>query len=169
MERTPISWIEAEPDRVELEKCEMADRAPEMAWREGEELPNGGFEGLAPEWPFARDPPEKLDKLTEGKQLSVQVRFFEGYPAQPPRLFALDPEPSVEERLREEVHVNGDGSICLILHPSDWSSSECAVELVTKASGWFLEYLAVGRGLIGAMSPAGMFASTELDAKIEEL
>lgn len=169
MERDPISWIEAEPDRVEFEKREMRDRAPDMEWRRSEELPSGGFEGLAPAWPFDRDQPQRLQKLTAGKRLSVRLQFWEGYPAQPPRLFPLDPEPPPEERLREEVHVNGDGSICLILHPSDWNSSECAADLLTKASGWFLEYLAVKAGLIEAMSPAGMFTSTELDKKIEEL
>jgi len=169
MERDPIPWIEAEPDRVEFEKREMRDRAPDMEWQQGEELPSGGFVGIAPVWPFDRDQPAKLEKLTGGKRLLVRLRFREGYPAQPPRLFPLDPEPPPEERLREEVHVNGDGSICLILHPSDWSSSECAADLLTKASGWFLEYLAVKAGLIEAMSSAGMFASTELDSKIEDL
>lgn len=169
MERDPISWIDAEPDRVEFEKREMRERALDMEWRRCEELPSGGFVGLAPEWPFERDQPKKLHNLTQGKRLLVRLQFWEGYPAQPPRLFPLDPEPPPEERLREEVHVNGDGSICLILHPSDWSSSECAADLLTKASGWFLEYLAVKAGLIDAMSAAGMFNSTELDKKIEEL
>jgi hypothetical protein len=169
VERDPISWVDAEPNRVEFEKREMQDRAPDMEWRQGGGFPSGGFEGLAPEWPFNRDQPKKLQTLTAGKRLSVRLQFWEGYPAQPPRLFPLDPEPPREERLREEVHVNGDGSICLILHPSDWSSSECAADLLTKASGWFLEYLAVKGGLVDAMSPAGMFASTELDKRIEEL
>ena len=149
----------------------MAARAAEMEWFEGPDrgLGRGGFEGLAPLWPIPRPEPAGLLRLTEGRRLRLRVDFRAGAPAQPPRLVALDPAPSVETRMQERFHVNGDGSICLIMHPSDWSSDHTAADLVEKASGWFIEYLAVERGLIEEMSAAGLFEDDSLDAKLEAL
>jgi hypothetical protein len=171
MKRALISWLEAEPARATWEREEMARLAPGMDWREpnSEHFPNGGFQGLAPEWPFKRKRPAGLEELTGGAALRLRVVYGQGFPALPPLLFPLDPVPETKERMSEKVHVNGDGSICLILHPSDWRSSESAAALVEKASGWFIEFLAIERGLIEAMSPASLFASDTLDEILENL
>jgi hypothetical protein len=171
VEREPISWLEAEPGRVEVEKEVMADRAPQMVWFEGlgRGLGRGGFEGLAPLWPMPRRRPSGLERLTGGAQLRLRVEYRQGFPAQPPRLVPLSPAPGVERRMQERFHVNGDGSICLILHPSDWSSDNHAADLVEKASGWFVEYLAVECGLIQEMSREGIFNDDYLDARLGKL
>lgn len=171
MDRDPISWLEAEPGRVVAEQEAMADRAPQMQWFDpGEkDFKSGGFEGNAPEWPINRARPEKLHKLTRGKRLRLRVEFLQGFPAQPPRLVPLDPEPEIEERLNESVHVNSDGSLCMVRHPSQWRTADLAVDLVEKASSWFIEYLAVHNGLITEMSRSGLFVSADLDQRIEEL
>jgi hypothetical protein len=171
VKRESISWLEAEPGRVSWERQEMARLAPAMEWREvdGEHFPNGGFEGLAPEWPFERKCPAGLKKLTGGAALRLRVVYGQGFPALPPLLFPLDPVPEPGVRMSEKVHVNGDGSICLILHPSDWRCGESAAALVEKASGWFIEFLAIEHGLIEVMSPAGLFASDTLDEALEKL
>src|SRR6476620_11502024 len=119
----------------------MVKRAPEMEWFDdpGKGLGAGGFEGLAPEWPFQRPRPAGLRKLTGGRQLRLRVEYQQGFPAQPPRLMPLDPDPGTERRMMERFHINGDGSICLILHGSEWSSDDHAAALVEKASGWFIE------------------------------
>lgn len=171
MEREPISWLEAEPRRVIVEQEAMGDRAPQMVWYcPGENgLQSGGFEGEGPEWPIDRSRPKKLHELTDGKRLRLRVEFPQGFPAQPPHLVPLDPEPKIEERLDEAVHINSDGSLCMIRHPSQWQTTDLAVDLVEKASGWFIEYLAIHRGLITKMSRSGLFVSTDLDQCIEEL
>jgi hypothetical protein len=169
--RDPIRWLDAEPERVAAEREGMADRAPQMHWHgPGENgYQAGGFDGEAPEWPIDRPRPEKLHELTGGKCLRLRVELPQGFPAQPPRLVPLDPEPEIEERLNEAVHVNSDGSLCMIRHPSQWRTADLAVHLVEKASGWFIEYLAVRKGLITEMSRSGLFVSTDLDQRIEEL
>ena len=166
-----MSWLQAEPERVVAEREAMADKAPQMKWFEPGEngFQSGGFEGNAPEWPIDRTRPEKLHELTEGERLSLRVEFLQGFPAQPPRLMPLDPKPEIEERLNEAVHVNSDGSLCMIRHPSQWRTADLAVDLVEKASGWFIEYLAVRRGMITEMSRSGLFVSTDLDQCIEGL
>jgi hypothetical protein len=171
VDRDPINWLQAEPGRVVVEREAMADRAPQMEWfRPGKNgFQSGGFEGDAPEWPIDRNRPKKLDELTEGKRLRLRVELLQGFPAQPPRLVPLDPEPEIAERLTEAVHVNSDGSLCMIRHPSQWRTTDLAVDLVEKASGWFIEYLAVRRELITEMSRSGIFVSTDLDQRIEGL
>ncbi len=171
MDRESISWLQAEPGRVVAEREAMADRAPQMKWHgPGENgFQSGGFEGEGPEWPIDRTQPEKLHKLTDGKRLRLRVELPQGFPAQPPRLVPLDPEPEIEERLNEAVHVNSDGSLCMIRHPSQWQTADLAVDLVEKASAWFIEYLAVHKGLITEMSSSGLFVSMDLDQRIEEL
>jgi hypothetical protein len=171
LDREPISWLQAEPGRVVAEREAMADRAPEMEWFEPGEngFQSGGFEGYGPEWPINRIRPEKLHELTDGKRLRLRVEFLQGFPAQPPRLVPLDPEPEVDERLNEAVHVNSDGSLCMIRHSSQWRTADLAIDLVEKASGWFIEYLAVHKRLVTEMSKSGLFVSTDLDQRIEEL
>jgi hypothetical protein len=161
------SWLDAEPERVSREREEMARVAPEMSWLEGD--PAGGWEGLAPSWPFERQPPRGLDELLNGRRLRLRVLYSQGYPMVEPKLFPLDPDPPRDRRIVHSWHLNGDGSLCLLLTADAWTGRETAADLVAKASGWFIEYLLRERGAISEMTESGIHSDDSLDNKIEEL
>jgi hypothetical protein len=163
------SWKSAEPKRLEREKSEMASKAPDMSWVESSgDLPAGGWEGEAPEWPLERPRPKGLTKLLDGSRLTVRVVYSEGFPMDPPRLMPLDPEPAFEQRFQHERHLNADGSICLLRLSSDWIGEATAADLVQKASAWFIEWRAMEVGLIEEMSPDGMYLDEHLDKALDE-
>src|SRR2546421_385336 len=62
------TWLDAEPEYVRREHEEMASVAPEMVWVDESA---GGWEGLAPEWPFERPRPDGLDRLLGGRRLRL--------------------------------------------------------------------------------------------------
>ena len=109
------SWIEAEPERLAQEREAMANLAPEMVWLDGE--PAGGWEGLAPAWPFERPEPPVQDsgrnrfqpRRKVGKALWAKVEFPEyqqrpafaenlGSPGQRAELGVLGHEETLTER-----------------------------------------------------------------------
>lgn len=161
--RPAIPWFEAEPKRLELEKEQMASRVPAMSWRVSDDYPAGSWEGEAPLWPFSRSEPETLDELTAGSALRLRIEYLQGFPAQPAWAFPLDPEPPAGDRLSERLHLNGDGSLCLIRSPADWRPTFTAADLAEKAASWFLWYLAVKNELVEAMPPAGIYDDRRLD------
>jgi hypothetical protein len=155
------SWLEAEPERLVYERHEMERLAPEMAWIDLDGA--GGWAGYAPGWPFEREAPAGLVAFLGGRRLKLLVAYSQAYPAVPPALFPLDPEPPLERRLLHRWHLNGDGSICVLQSLDHWSGREATAELVIKASGWFIEYLLVDRELCDAMSENGIAADPSLD------
>jgi hypothetical protein len=161
------SWLEAEPERVQRERDQMERVAPEMAWLEDD--PAGGWEGLAPIWPFERPAPSGLDKLLEGRRLRLRVSYSQGFPMVQPLLVPLDPDPPRDRRILHSWHLNGDGSLCLLQTAYAWDCRETAADLVAKASGWFIEYLLLEREAIEAMTESGISTDTSLDPLIEEL
>lgn len=161
------SWLEAEPERVRREREQMERVAPEMQWDEDD--PSGGWEGLAPAWPFDQAAPARLDVLLEGRQLRLRVTYSQGYPMVEPKVFPLDPDPPRDRRVVHTWHLNGDGSLCLLQSADSWTGSETAADLVAKASGWFIEYLLRERGAIEAMTESGIHSDDSLDSTIEEL
>lgn len=164
-----ITWQVAEHRRLEFEKEQMQARAPSMAWIEASaDLPSGGWEGEAPEWPIERPAPERLSELLGDRCLKLRVAYSEGFPMDPPRLIPLDPEPDFDQRLRHELHLNADGTLCLLPLQSDWTGEGSAADLVEKASAWFIEWRALEVGLIDKMSDDGMYVDESLDKKIEE-
>jgi hypothetical protein len=161
------SWLEAEPERAQRESDEMTRVAPDMAWLDDD--PAGGWEGLAPIWPFERSKPAGLDNLLEGQRLRLRVFYSQGFPMVQPLLVPLDPDPPRDRRILHSWHLNGDGSLCLLQTAYAWDGRETAADLVVKASGWFIEYLLREREAIEAMTENGISADTSLDRVIEEL
>ncbi len=166
-ERERISWLQAEPERVELERAAMA-ACPDMGWTQPLTWPNGrtgaGWEGLAPAWGGGRAEPPGVERLLHGRRLRLRVLYPEGFPMVPPDLYPLDPEVPAERRTQHRWHVNGDGSLCLMRSAEDWQPSDTAADLVLKACGWFIEYLLVDGGDLERMTESGIYASDELDA-----
>lgn len=154
-------WLEAEPERLERERAEMEQLAPEMHWVDLNGA--GGWEGHAPVWPFERDAPPGLDAFLGGARLKLLVAYSEAYPAVQPAVFPLEPAPPLDRRLLHKWHLNGDGSICLLQSADAWTGKEAAAELVAKAAGWFVEYLLVERDLREAMSEEGIVTDSSLD------
>jgi hypothetical protein len=65
--------MEAEPQRLAVERDEMASLAPDLEWLD--ERPAGGWRGHAPEWPFPRSRPDGLDNLLKGRRLLLGVEY----------------------------------------------------------------------------------------------
>lgn len=161
------SWIEAEPERAAFEREAMAQAAPEMTWID--DTSAGGWEGLAPLWPFDRPQPAGLDQLLEGRQLRVRVEYAQAFPAVEPTLRPLDPDPPLDRRVLHSWHLNGDGTLCLLRTADLWTGRETAADLVIKSSGWHIEYLLMERGAIEQMTENGINDDDSLDAIIEGL
>ena len=161
------SWTAAEPARLESEREAMAAVAPDMGWLEDKTA--GGWDGLAPAWPFERPAPAGLDELLAGRRLRVRVRYLQAFPSVEPRLEPIDPEPPIERRVLHSWHLNGDGTLCLLRTADLWTGRETAADLVVKASGWFIEYLLMEQGAIERMTEAGINDDTSLDEIIEGL
>lgn len=160
------SWLDAEPERVVLEREAMAGLAPEMAWLDDE--PAGGWVGLAPKWPFGRPEPSGLDNLLGGRQLKLRVEYSQAYPMVEPTLIPLDPVPPIHRRVLHSWHVKGDGSLCLLQTAAEWTGRDTAADLVVKASGWFIEYLLFDADAVTTMTENGLFADNLLDQLIED-
>jgi hypothetical protein len=146
------SWLEAEPARAAREQSAMSAVAPELEWIDD----GGGWEGLAPIWPFERPPPEELDAFLAGRRLRIRVEYLEGFPMAAPRIVPIDPEPDPRVRTQHDWHVNGDGTVCLFQSASDWTGRDTAADLVVKSAGWFLEYVLLEAGLIDRMTTNGI-------------
>jgi hypothetical protein len=155
IEPARIDWRAAESGLLESEQAQMAARAPDLAYIDEAA---GGWRGLAPAWPQDLAQPPGLEKLVGGRRLELGVAYTQGFPMAPPDLFPLDPCPAVELRARHDWHLNGDGSLCLLFSAADWPGDGSAADLVEKAAGWFVEYLARQASLIEAMSEHGPLA-----------
>jgi hypothetical protein len=160
------SWLEAEPTRARREREEMERVAPEMVWFNAAA---GGWEGLAPLWPFPRPEPHGLDALLEGGRLRLGVQYSEGFPMAEPKLYPLEPDPPLDRRVLHSWHLMGDGSLCLLQTADLWTGRDTAADLVVKASGWFIEYRLMERGLIERMTESGIYSDVTLDSLIEGL
>jgi hypothetical protein len=138
-----------------------------MEWLDDEAA--GGWDGPAPAWPFARAAPAGLDELLDGRRLRVRVLYLQAFPSVEPRLEPIDPEPPIVRRILHEWHLNGDGTLCLLRTADLWTGRETAADLVVKASGWFIEYLLMERGVIEEMTENGINDDDSLDRLIAEL
>lgn len=163
-----IDWRDAEPYALEREHAAMLERAPDMQW--SERLPAGGWEGRAPAWPAGCDAPVGLDRLLGEQRLGLSVQYTQGFPMAAPDVFPTDPIPPASRRADHSWHLNGNGSLCLLFSSADWPEGATAAELVEKASGWFVEYLAREAGLIERMSESGpVKGNLELEAALADL
>lgn len=156
----PTTWWECEPRRRGRDLREVGERFPELAWvSEGA----GGWFGRLPVWPFDRPEPPGLDELTSGNGLVVRLEYGHAYPAAVPAIFPVEPEPGFEARTEQRWHVLGDGSLCLIRDPSQWSGRESVVELLLKAAGWRIEHALMTTGVLMSMSLNGIVTDSGYD------
>lgn len=144
----------------------MARVAAQMVWLDRSA---GGWEGLAPRWPFPRAEPAGLDVVLAGQQLRLGVHYSQGFPMVEPKLYPLDPDPPLDRRILHSWHLMGDGSLCLLQTADLWTGRDSAADLVVKASGWFIEYRLMEHGVIKQMTETGIYADAALDSLIEEL
>jgi hypothetical protein len=161
VELAGLPWFEAEPARLAAEQAAMAAVAPELGWTD--QVPGGGWVGLAPVWPFPRPRPSGLEGVLAGRRLRLGVVCSQAHPMVAPKLWPLDPEPEIAQRTVHDWHVNGDGSLCLLQMAAAWTGAELAAELVVKAAGWFLEFLLMQAGVVQAMTSNGIAGSDALD------
>ena len=153
-----ISWLDAEPRRAALEREAMPPVAPDLAW-----LPDGGWEGVLPVWPFSRPAPPELPGFLAERRFRVRIEYLESFPMTAPLFWPVDPEPHVSVRSMAMWHVLPDGSLCLFQSMHDWDPCSTAADLVPKAAGWFLEYLLLKDGRIESMTEAGIANDDRLD------
>jgi hypothetical protein len=160
-----LTWWQVEPDLLRREQRAMTALAPELAW-----VPAGpgGWAGLAPIWPFERPAPPGLMGLLAGRRLQLEVQYGHAFPVVAPKVWSIDPQPTLEQRTQHAWHVNGDGSLCLLRDAAAWTGRDPAAELVVKAAGWFIEYLLLTDGRIEEMTSAGIATDPCLDGLITE-
>lgn len=159
-------WWVHEPRRFAADCDEMARRFPGLAWSaEG----SGRWEGELPLWPFDRAQPSGIGSWLQGRGLRVQVQCGQAYPVVVPRLFALEPEPALGERLQHRWHVNSDGSLCLLADPTQWTNRMPLADLLLKAAGWRIEYELMVGGAIQSMTANGIVSDAALDPLIEQI
>jgi hypothetical protein len=161
-----IGWLDAEPAAAARERERMAEVAPELRWLEG---PSGGWEGNLPVWPFKRDRPEGLDDFVEGRALEVRIEYPQSYPMAEPLFVPCDPKPPLAVRSWSTWHVLPNGGLCLLQDAAAWDGTYTAADLVPKASGWFLEYLLVEKGVIEKMTLNGIASDDSLDGHFTAL
>jgi hypothetical protein len=168
-----IPWYEADPLLAERERARVLEIAPELVWSEDLELhdrrPRSGWVGPIPTWLAERHAPTGLDKLLEGDPLKVRVIYRESFPAAPPALYPTSVDFPLKHRTEQRWHVNGDGSLCQMQNATDWKPTDSAADLIVKASGWYVEYRLMVRGLIERMTIAGIHADDSLDEVIASL
>jgi hypothetical protein len=160
-----IRWWEAHPLRWAAENQAMGTAAPALVWTEElTRTTGGGWSGIPPIWPFTRTQPPGLLNFVGDAVFRIEVRCSPAHPAIAPSVFPLEPEPDLRVRTQQQWHLLGNGGLCLLQNTLDWTGREFAAELVTKAAGWFLEYLLLERGLIVAMTESGIVESDEFDS-----
>ena len=86
----------------------------------------------------------------------------------PPRVYVLDPEPTIEQRTQHIWHVAPGGSLCLLQTEGDWTPQTTPVDLLLKAAGWRIEYALMTAGAIDAMTANGIVNDESRDALIAE-
>jgi len=156
-----VSWQVAEPAVLAREQSAMTAIAPGMVWQD--DNPAGGWQGVAPEWPFERPRPGGLDDFLAGACMTVRVQYLQAHPMVAPLVYPLDPPVDYGVWTLHDWHINGDGSLCLLQRASDWTGRSTAVDLIVKAAGWFLEYLLLERQVRSSMTECGIVHDDALD------
>lgn len=164
-------WNEAEPRIEERDLAAVAAFAPGLVYEPPTSAEpqafHGGWVGRIPVWPFDRPEPAGLADLVPQGAL-VRVTYPAAYPMVPPRVYALDPEPTIEQRTQHIWHVAPGGSLCLLQTEADWTPQATPVDLLLKAAGWRIEYALMVAGAVGAMSVNGIVSDGCRDTLISE-
>lgn len=168
----PISWCEAEPERLRRDCREIEQQFPGLAFidpggsHDDLTLPDGGWYGVLPIWPFERPQPTGVDELVAGQGLEMVLEYPAAYPMIAPTIHPLSPEPAFEERTQATWHVLPGGGLCLLQSAGGWIPEASVTELLLKAAGWRIEYALMKTGALEKMSVAGIVSDPTLDAVI---
>lgn len=158
---TPIPWWEAEPETLVREIEAMSVVAPSMRW--ADELPEKGWEGEVPLWPFQRPAPADLEELVGGQRLNLLIAYTPAHPIVAPCFYPLSPETDPNMWTLHTWHLNGDGSLCLFQDATTWTPEATAADLISKAASWFLQFVLVSRGFLNTMTECGIVNDDALD------
>lgn len=146
----------------------MTDVAPDLRWLDRDDEPSGGWEGPIPLWPFDRPEPAGLSVLVADQPLIVRIVCGHAFPMVEPSLYPCNVDlPNVAFGWTT-WHVAPDGALCMLQESADWDPRCTASEMIPKASGWYLEYQLLRRGLIEAMSESGIVIDGSLDRTLAE-
>ena len=158
------SWWEVDPTRRDLELADVHSVAPDLVWTG---TGAGQFRGSLPRWPFKRPFPPNLGGLVPNG-LEVMVRYGQAFPAAPPMIFAVDPEPDRSLRGFSRFHLLPNGALCLLRDADQWTPRDQTSELLLKASGWLIEYQLLQHGRITALSERGIVEDASFDHLVPE-
>ena len=73
------------------------------------------------------------------------------------------------QHVAHDWHVRGDGSLCLLQVPADWTGRRPVADLAIKAAGWHLEYLLMEAAIVPKMTLGGIATSQKYDAFLTRL
>lgn len=157
------TWWEDDPVRLEQEIADVRAVAPLLTWMEEGA---GRFEGPLPLWPFARSAPANISDLLD--PFVVRVEYNHAFPAAPPHILPLLPQPVPTIRGFTQFHVLPSGRLCLLRDADQWYPWSKTSELLLKASGWAIEFALLEAGAITQMSMSGIVIDTFYDELIAE-
>lgn len=165
----PITWIEAEPARLERDQQDVAAFEPSLKYIEPGTsvgdlvVAHGGWAGTLPLWPFDRPAPEGLEALIGGRGLDFVLVYPAAYPMVHPEIRPLTPQPEMIERTQATWHVLPNGGLCLLQSEGSWLPEASIVELLLKAAGWRVEYALMKAGAIEKMALSGIVSDDSYD------
>jgi len=166
----PILWLDTDPERLERDRAEIAEFAPEMSFIDPQSHPqtHGEWNGPIPVWPFERDEPPGLIHLLGDSAFEVSMIYPSAYPMTPPRFFPRNVVPEPEEHSQSKWHVSPDGFLCLLQSTGGWTPEASPTELIAKAAGWRIEYALMKAGARDSMTTNGIVSDPCLDQLIAE-
>lgn len=152
------TWWEDDPARLEQEITDVQGVAPLLTWTADRA---GQFEGPLPLWPFPRPAPEGISDLLE--PFVVRVEYSHAFPAAPPQILPLIPNPIPSIRGFTQFHVLPSGRLCLLRDADQWYPWSATSELLLKASGWAVEIALFEAGRTTQMSVSGIVNDASYD------
>jgi hypothetical protein len=155
------TWWEDDPARLTQEIADVQEVAPMLSWTADGA---GFFEGPLTLWPFSRPAPTNLSHLLD--PFVVRVEYGHAFPAAPPQVMPLLPQPVPTIRGFTDFHVLPSGRLCLLRDADQWYPWSKTSELLLKASGWAVEFALLEAGAIPKLSVSGIVSDTSHDATI---
>lgn len=163
MSTGPRTWWKDDPPRLEQEIVNVRTIAPLLTWTAEEA---GRFEGPLPLWPFSRPAPASISDLLD--PFVVRVEYGHAFPAAPPQILPLIPQPAPTIRSFTQFHVLPNGRLCLLRDADQWHPWSKTSELLLKASGWAIEFALLKARAIVQMSVSGIVDDASYDDLIVE-